>query len=72
MLQVAHRAWNASWYLARSLNGVISGEHGIGITKPEFYGRKKKSKISVPTNCASIQKGVLTKGKLLNLPGFRR
>ena len=36
MLQVAHHAVARIMVLARSLNGVISGEHGIGITKLEF------------------------------------
>ena len=36
MLQTAHAAVARIMVLARSLNGVISGEHGIGITKLEF------------------------------------
>jgi FAD/FMN-containing dehydrogenase/Fe-S oxidoreductase len=36
MLQTAHAAVKRIMVLARSLNGVISGEHGIGITKLEF------------------------------------
>jgi FAD/FMN-containing dehydrogenase/Fe-S oxidoreductase len=36
MLQTAHAAVKRIMALARSLNGVISGEHGIGITKLEF------------------------------------
>lgn len=36
MLQTAHRAVERIMVLARGLNGVISGEHGIGITKLEF------------------------------------
>ena len=28
--------WRGSWSIARDLDGVISGEHGIGITKLEF------------------------------------
>ncbi len=36
MLQAAHEAVARIMKLARSLNGVISGEHGIGITKLEF------------------------------------
>jgi FAD/FMN-containing dehydrogenase/Fe-S oxidoreductase len=36
MLQTAHRAVVRIMALARSLDGVISGEHGIGITKLEF------------------------------------
>ena len=36
MLQTAHGAVDRIMVLARSLDGVISGEHGIGITKLEF------------------------------------
>jgi FAD/FMN-containing dehydrogenase/Fe-S oxidoreductase len=36
MLQTAHEAVARIMKLARSLDGVISGEHGIGITKVEF------------------------------------
>jgi FAD/FMN-containing dehydrogenase/Fe-S oxidoreductase len=36
MLQSAHAAVARIMVLARSLDGVISGEHGIGITKLEF------------------------------------
>ena len=36
MLQAAHGAVRRIMALARSLDGVISGEHGIGITKLEF------------------------------------
>ncbi|OBU87689.1 DUF3683 domain-containing protein [Chromobacterium subtsugae] len=36
MLQTAHRAVVRIMALARELGGVISGEHGIGITKLEF------------------------------------
>ncbi|HEY4083246.1 MAG TPA: FAD/FMN-binding oxidoreductase [Burkholderiaceae bacterium] len=36
MLQTAHQAVARIMKLARSLDGVISGEHGIGITKLEF------------------------------------
>jgi FAD/FMN-containing dehydrogenase/Fe-S oxidoreductase len=36
MLQAAHGAVRRIMTLARSLDGVISGEHGIGITKLEY------------------------------------
>src|SRR5688572_4794036 len=36
MLQTANRAVERIMEIARGLNGVISGEHGIGITKLEF------------------------------------
>ncbi|GGY10006.1 DUF3683 domain-containing protein [Paludibacterium paludis] len=38
MLATAHTAVGRIMALARSLDGVISGEHGIGITKLEFLG----------------------------------
>ncbi|HQD17026.1 MAG TPA: FAD-binding oxidoreductase, partial [Ottowia sp.] len=36
MLQTAHQAVDRVMALARSLDGVISGEHGIGITKLQY------------------------------------
>ena len=36
MLQTANRAVARIMRIARALNGVISGEHGIGITKLEY------------------------------------
>ncbi|MFZ6773110.1 DUF3683 domain-containing protein [Undibacterium sp. SXout7W] len=69
MLQVAHHAVARIMVLARSLNGVISGEHGIGITKLEFLTedeiqefRDYKQRID--------PEGRFNKGKLLNLPEF--
>src|SRR5205085_9072359 len=55
--------------LARSLNGVISGEHGIGITKLEFLteeeiGPFRDYKLRVDPE------GRFNKGKLLNLAGM--
>jgi len=41
MLQTAYRAVERIMALARSLGGVISGEHGIGITKLEFLGESE-------------------------------
>jgi len=41
MLQEASRAVARIMKLAVSLNGVISGEHGIGITKMDFLGPEK-------------------------------
>jgi Fe-S oxidoreductase len=38
MLQTAYQAVERIMTLAKSLGGVISGEHGIGITKLEFLG----------------------------------
>jgi FAD/FMN-containing dehydrogenase len=36
MLQTANHAVDRIMALARSLDGVISGEHGIGITKLDY------------------------------------
>jgi FAD/FMN-containing dehydrogenase/Fe-S oxidoreductase len=38
MLQEAHRIVDRAMHLATSLGGVISGEHGIGITKLHYLG----------------------------------
>ncbi|HAT32796.1 MAG TPA: FAD-linked oxidase, partial [Janthinobacterium sp.] len=69
MLQDAHQAVARIMVLARSLDGVISGEHGIGITKLEFLTedeigefRSYKQRID--------PEGRFNKGKLLNLPGL--
>ncbi len=43
MLQEAHQAVARIMALARSLGGVISGEHGIGITKYEFLSAEELS-----------------------------
>jgi FAD/FMN-containing dehydrogenase/Fe-S oxidoreductase len=67
MLQDAHAAVARIMLLARSLGGVISGEHGIGITKLEFLTeaeladfRSYKQRID--------PEGHFNKGKLQNLP----
>jgi FAD/FMN-containing dehydrogenase/Fe-S oxidoreductase len=64
MLQAAHGAVKRIMALARSLNGVISGEHGIGITKLEFLSDEElrpfteyKAKVD--------PEGRFNKGKLL-------
>ncbi len=64
MLQEANRAVARIMALARSLDGVISGEHGIGITKLEFLteaeiGDFRQYKQAVDPN------GHFNKGKLL-------
>lgn len=69
MLQVAHAAVARIMVLARALDGVISGEHGIGITKLEFLteeeiGAFRAYKLRVDPD------GRFNKGKLLNLPGL--
>ena len=65
MLQDAHAAVDRIMALARSLDGVISGEHGIGITKLEYLTdaemrdfRDYKQRID--------PEGRFNKGKLLN------
>jgi FAD/FMN-containing dehydrogenase/Fe-S oxidoreductase len=65
MLQDAHKAVERIMMLARSLDGVISGEHGIGITKLEFLTddeirdfRDYKQRVD--------PEGRFNKGKLLN------
>ncbi|WP_426207535.1 DUF3683 domain-containing protein [Massilia sp. TWP1-3-3] len=69
MLQDAHEAVARIMKLARSLDGVISGEHGIGITKLEFLtedeiGEFRDYKLRIDPE------GRFNKGKLLNLPEF--
>ena len=41
MLQTAHKAVVRIMQLAKNLDGVISGEHGIGITKFEFLSEEE-------------------------------
>ncbi len=41
MLQTANKTVERIMHLARSLDGVISGEHGIGITKLEFLAENE-------------------------------
>ncbi len=41
MLQTAHKAVDRIMNIARSLNGVISGEHGIGITKMAYLSNEE-------------------------------
>jgi len=65
MLQDAHKAVERIMKLARSLDGVISGEHGIGITKLEFLTDEeirefREYKLRVDPE------GRFNKGKLLN------
>ncbi|HYC42663.1 MAG TPA: FAD/FMN-binding oxidoreductase [Noviherbaspirillum sp.] len=69
MLQDAHAAVARIMALARSLNGVISGEHGIGITKLEFLTEEeirdfRDYKLRVDPE------GRFNKGKLLNDPAM--
>ena len=64
MLQAAHGAVKRIMALARSLNGVISGEHGIGITKLEFLSDAELAPFTAYK--AKIDpEGRFNKGKLL-------
>jgi FAD/FMN-containing dehydrogenase/Fe-S oxidoreductase len=67
MLQDAHAAVARIMALARSLNGVISGEHGIGITKLEFLTEDEISDFRAYKQRVDPE-GRFNKGKLLNLP----
>ncbi|PHV06681.1 FAD-linked oxidase [Janthinobacterium sp. BJB412] len=69
MLQDAHQAVARIMVLARSLNGVISGEHGIGITKLEFLTEDEISEFRDYKQRIDPE-GRFNKGKLLNLPGL--
>ncbi len=64
MLQTAHEAVARIMALARSLDGVISGEHGIGITKLEFLTDEELAPFAAYK--AKIDpEGRFNKGKLL-------
>ena len=71
MMQTAHAAVARIMTLARSLDGVISGEHGIGITKMEFLDKQ-----TIDTFAAYKQKvdpnGRFNKGKLMAGSGLER
>ncbi|MEY4757059.1 MAG: hypothetical protein RJA34_1957, partial [Pseudomonadota bacterium] len=64
MLQAAHGAVKRIMALARSLDGVISGEHGIGITKLEFLSDEELRPFSDYKSRVDPQ-GHFNKGKLL-------
>ncbi len=64
MLQAAHGAVERIMVLARSLDGVISGEHGIGITKLEFLTEKELQPFAQYKAKVDPQ-GRFNKGKLL-------
>lgn len=69
MLQDAHEAVARIMKLARSLDGVISGEHGIGITKLEFLTEDEISDFRDYKKRIDPD-GRFNKGKLLNLPAY--
>jgi FAD/FMN-containing dehydrogenase/Fe-S oxidoreductase len=64
MMQEAHAAVARVMALARNLNGVISGEHGIGITKMEFLDQSTIDTFTAYKNKVDPN-GHFNKGKLL-------
>ncbi|MCL2344536.1 MAG: DUF3683 domain-containing protein [Desulfobulbus sp.] len=64
MLQTANRAVERIMHLARSLDGVISGEHGIGITKLEFLSDAEIAPFRAYKQRVDPQ-GRFNKGKLM-------
>ncbi len=64
MLQTAHRAVARIMEVARALGGVISGEHGIGITKYEFLSREELAPFEAYKQRIDPN-GHFNKGKLL-------
>ena len=64
MLQDAHRAVDRIMKLARSLDGVISGEHGIGITKLEYLTEEELKDFRSYKNRVDPE-GRFNKGKLM-------
>ena len=69
MLQAAHGAVKRIMALARSLGGVISGEHGIGITKLEFLSESELQPFAEYKAKVDPQ-GRFNKGKLLRDPRY--
>jgi len=64
MLQTAHEAVARIMQLARSLDGVVSGEHGIGITKLDFLSDEELAPFAQYKKRIDPQ-GRFNKGKLL-------
>ncbi|MFY8104340.1 MAG: DUF3683 domain-containing protein [Ramlibacter sp.] len=73
MLQSAHGAVKRIMVLARSLGGVISGEHGIGITKLEFLTDEELAPFAAYKQRVDPE-GRFNRGKLLRAgaPGEAR
>ena len=71
MLQTAHEAVARIMKLARSLDGVISGEHGIGITKLEFLTDAEMANFTAYKQRVDPE-GRFNKGKLLRGEALRR
>jgi FAD/FMN-containing dehydrogenase/Fe-S oxidoreductase len=67
MLQVAHETVARIMAFARSLNGVISGEHGIGITKLEFLTTEELADFRSYKRRIDPD-GHFNKGKLMDAP----
>ena len=67
MLQAAHEAVARIMALARNLGGVISGEHGIGITKLEFLADDEIAAFQDYKRRVDPE-GRFNKGKLLRDP----
>ncbi len=68
MLQTAHAAVARIMALARALGGVISGEHGIGITKLQFLSDEEIAGFTAYKQRVDPE-GRFNKGKLLRQPG---
>ena len=64
MLQTAHEAVDRVMALARRLDGVISGEHGIGITKLEYLSDDEIAPFAAYKQRVDPQ-GHFNRGKLL-------
>ena len=69
MLQTAHAAVARIMVLARSLDGVISGEHGIGITKLDFLTEAELQPFTDYKQRVDPE-GRFNKGKLLRDAAF--
>ncbi|MEC5215904.1 FAD/FMN-containing dehydrogenase/Fe-S oxidoreductase [Actimicrobium sp. GrIS 1.19] len=69
MLQDAHAAVARIMLLARSLDGVISGEHGIGITKLAFL-TEDEIKDFRSYKMRVDPEGRFNKGKMMAMPGL--
>jgi FAD/FMN-containing dehydrogenase/Fe-S oxidoreductase len=69
MMQDAHAAVDRVMALAKNLDGVISGEHGIGITKMEYLDQATIDTFTAYKNKVDPN-GHFNKGKLLNGSGL--
>jgi FAD/FMN-containing dehydrogenase/Fe-S oxidoreductase len=64
MLQVANRAVDRIMALARALGGVISGEHGIGVTKLDYLNDAELAPFRAYKNRIDPE-GYFNRGKLM-------